>query len=145
MLKISASVNKYIFVSGLICKVKLDVIKLLIQSVKNDLICCRWNGGSNHLLFNFWPGIFPDYNATLDVHHGRAIVAGGGYSSWTYRRTFDVSVPVFNPLTSSFNGSTKPVSRYTWFNIQLNKQNKRIIFLVSLYKSTFVLQHIFML
>lgn len=61
------------------------------------------------------PGVFPDYNATLDVPHGKAIVAGGGYSDLTYRRTFDVSIPVFNPLTAgrqlARTHSTKPLAR----------------------------------
>ena len=58
----------------------------------------RWNGGANHVLFNMLPGSAPDYSATLEVDRGRAIVAGGGYSTWTYRQTYDVSIPVYNPL-----------------------------------------------
>lgn len=57
-----------------------------------------WNDGSNHLLFNMLPGNAPDYSTVLEVDTGKAVVAGGGFSTWSYRRTFDVSIPVFNPL-----------------------------------------------
>ena len=45
------------------------------------------------------PGSSPDYNSVLDVDSDKAIIAGGGFSSWTYRRTYDVALPVYNPLT----------------------------------------------
>lgn len=57
-----------------------------------------WNGGTNHILFNMLPGTSPHYASYLEVDTGNAIVAGGGFSSVTYRRTFDISVPVYNPL-----------------------------------------------
>ncbi|XP_071941883.1 exostosin-2-like [Antedon mediterranea] len=60
----------------------------------------RWNHGLNHLLFNILPGTVPDFNTSLDVPRGKAIVAGGGFSTWTYRSGFDVSIPVFNPEVS---------------------------------------------
>lgn len=70
----------------------------------------HWNSGTNHLLFNMLPGSMPDYNATLDVDRDRALLAGGGFSTWTYRRTFDVSIPVFNPFTRSLTLSSKSAS-----------------------------------
>ncbi|KAK3595238.1 hypothetical protein CHS0354_021555 [Potamilus streckersoni] len=57
-----------------------------------------WNDGSNHILFNMLPGSVPDYSTVLEVDCGKAIIAGGGFSTWSYRRTFDVSLPVYNPL-----------------------------------------------
>ena len=59
-----------------------------------------WNQGTNHVLFNMLPGTTPDYNTSLDVNHDRAIVAGAGYSSWSYRINYDVSIPVYNPITA---------------------------------------------
>ena len=67
----------------------------------------RWNDGTNHLLFNMLPGTTPEYTATLDVNVGKALVAGGGFSTWTYRRTFDVSIPVYNPLVADIGLQTK--------------------------------------
>ncbi|KAK0045554.1 exostosin-2 [Biomphalaria pfeifferi] len=57
-----------------------------------------WNSGKNHLLFNMLPGTAPDFVNYLVVNTDKAMVAGGGFSSITYRRTFDVSIPVYNPL-----------------------------------------------
>ncbi|XP_076078732.1 exostosin-2-like isoform X1 [Mytilus galloprovincialis] len=57
-----------------------------------------WNNGNNHLLFNMLPGSSPDYSTVLEVDTGKAVIAGGGFSTWSYRRTFDVSIPIYNPL-----------------------------------------------
>ncbi|XP_048463321.1 exostosin-2-like [Rhincodon typus] len=63
----------------------------------------RWNRGTNHLLFNMLPGGPPDYNTALDVPRDRALLAGGGFSTWTYRQGYDVSIPVFSPLSTDVN------------------------------------------
>ncbi|XP_054380432.1 exostosin-2 isoform X5 [Pongo abelii] len=60
----------------------------------------RWDRGSNHLLFNMLPGGPPDYNTALDVPRDRALLAGGGFSTWTYRQGYDVSIPVYSPLSA---------------------------------------------
>ncbi|XP_073434670.1 exostosin-2 isoform X2 [Dendrobates tinctorius] len=59
----------------------------------------RWDRGTNHLLFNMLPGGPPDYNTALDVPRDRAVLAGGGFSTWTYRQGYDVSIPVYSPLS----------------------------------------------
>ena len=56
-------------------------------------------GGKNHLLFNMLPGGPPDYHTALEVKMDKALLAGGGFSTWTYRPGYDVSIPVFNALT----------------------------------------------
>lgn len=75
-----------------------------------------WNGGVNHLLFNLLPGSVPDYNAVLEVERGRAIIAGAGFSSWTYRRTLDVSIPVYSPFarTNKLQGCLERSSTRKW-------------------------------
>ncbi|XP_052010268.1 exostosin-2 [Xyrauchen texanus] len=60
----------------------------------------RWDKGMNHLLFNMLPGGPPDYNTALDVPRDRALLAGGGFSTWTYRQGYDVSLPVYSPLSA---------------------------------------------
>lgn len=60
-----------------------------------------WNDGSNHLLFNMRPGNAPEYNTVLDVPHDKALIAGGGFSHWTYRPQYDISIPVYSPVVSS--------------------------------------------
>ena len=67
----------------------------------------RWKDGTNHLLFNMLPGSAPEYAAVLEVDVGKALIAGGGFSTWTYRRTFDVSIPVYNPLVANIVLSQK--------------------------------------
>lgn len=67
-----------------------------------ELLCVMlssWNDGANHLLFNMMPGVAPDYDTSLGVARDRAIVAGGGFSTWSYRYLYDVAIPVFNPGT----------------------------------------------
>ena len=56
--------------------------------------------GENHLIFNMLPGGPPDYNTSLDLPLGKAIQAGGGMSTLTYRPSYDISIPVFNALTN---------------------------------------------
>lgn len=50
------------------------------------------------MLFNMLPGGPPDYHTVLDVNMDKALLAGGGFSTQTYRPEFDVSIPVYNPL-----------------------------------------------
>ncbi|GAB6024022.1 Exostoses (Multiple)-like 3 [Chamberlinius hualienensis] len=57
-----------------------------------------WNSGVNHIIFNMLPGAPPNFSTVVEVPRGQALVAGGGFSTWTYRRTFDVSLPIYNPL-----------------------------------------------
>ncbi|KAF2354728.1 Exostosin C-terminal [Trinorchestia longiramus] len=67
-----------------------------------------WNEGSNHLLFNFLPGSAPHFVPRLGVERGKALVAGAGFSSHTYRRNFDISLPVFNPAYND-----RPITKNT--------------------------------
>lgn len=48
-------------------------------------------------MFNLLPGTAPLFDTELGVARGKALVAGGGYSTLTYRRGYDVSLPVYNP------------------------------------------------
>ena len=73
-------------------------------------------GGKNHLIFNMMPGQYPDFNTSLDVRTGKAVLAGGGFSAGSYRPGYDVSIPVFNLLTQS-SVSEKNIGKSTkkWF------------------------------
>lgn len=51
------------------------------------------------------PGRMPDYNTVLDVPVGRAMIAGAGFSTLTYRFDFDISLPVYSPLVNNFKQS----------------------------------------
>ena len=76
------------------------ISNVALTNVITSFLFSRWGDGANHLLFNMLPGSVPEYNNVLDVNIGKAVIAGGGFSSWTYRRTYDVSIPVYNPLTA---------------------------------------------
>lgn len=65
-----------------------------------------WKEGENHLIFNMVPGAVPDYNTVVELSIGHAIVAGAGFSSWTYRLGFDVSLPVYSPLVTQLKPHT---------------------------------------
>ena len=58
----------------------------------------RWNEGRNHLLINMLPGRWPDFLPQLGVNTSKALVASGGFSHTSYRRTFDVTIPIYNTL-----------------------------------------------
>lgn len=41
-------------------------------------------------------GADPDYNNVIDLNTARALIAGAGFDSWTYRTSFDISLPFFS-------------------------------------------------
>ncbi|VVD00643.1 unnamed protein product [Leptidea sinapis] len=57
-----------------------------------------WNNGENHLIFNMVSGLPPNYNTVVDLNTSDAIIAGAGFSTWTFRYGFDVSLPLYSPL-----------------------------------------------
>ncbi|PVD29021.1 hypothetical protein C0Q70_11618 [Pomacea canaliculata] len=81
-----------------------EILQAIAESpfyTKDPETACMWKDGENHLLFNMLPGMSPNYSSVLEVDTGSAVIAGGGFSSLTYRQTFDISIPVFNPLVRS--------------------------------------------
>ncbi|KAK0166479.1 hypothetical protein PV328_004899 [Microctonus aethiopoides] len=79
-----------------------------------------WNGGENHLIFNMVPGSFPDYNTSLDVSLGKAMIAGAGFSTITYRYGFDISIPVFSPLATDLRTRLHEKKSYLIVSAQIN-------------------------
>ena len=45
------------------------------------------------------PGNPPDYNSSLDIATDKAIMAGGGFATWSFRPGYDISIPVYNAFT----------------------------------------------
>jgi len=71
-----------------------------------------WNNGTNHLIFNVIPGVEPEFLSTLDFHLGNSMITGSGFTQRSYRRTFDISIPFYNPHKQHLNFEThKPSSR----------------------------------
>lgn len=42
--------------------------------------------------------IVPGYNSVVELNLSNAMVAGAGFSSWTYRSGFDISIPMYTPV-----------------------------------------------
>ena len=44
----------------------------------------------------------------------QAVLAGGGFSRQSYREGFDISIPVFNPITRKEKFLNSAAARYGW-------------------------------
>lgn len=75
-----------------------------------------WNSGLNHLLFNMFPGSVPEYNAVLEVNSHSAMIAGASFSTWTYRKSHDISIPVFSHL-GPFDAETCKQGSRQWLAV----------------------------
>jgi len=51
------------------------------------------------------PGTAPDYKTVVDLSIGKAMVAGVGFDSWTYRSSFDISIAIYSDLAVSINNN----------------------------------------
>jgi glucuronyl/N-acetylglucosaminyl transferase EXT2 len=68
-------------------------------------ILFSWNDGQNHLIFNMVPGTAPDYKTVVELSIGKAMVAGVGFDSWTYRSSFDISIAIYSSLAISLSNN----------------------------------------
>ncbi|KAL1459980.1 hypothetical protein WDU94_011922 [Cyamophila willieti] len=59
----------------------------------------HWRQGENHVLFNMVSGASPEYSTVVELYSGKAMIAGAGFNSWTYRHGFDISLPVYSSLS----------------------------------------------
>ena len=95
--------------------INIDLVNKALVSLE------YWNDGKNHVLFNMLPGSYPNFNTVLDANTDHAMIVGGGFDSWTYRRGFDVSIPVWSPLLRDYPKSMVAESReYLLVVAQLN-------------------------
>ena len=56
-----------------------------------------WNGGRNHLLFNTFPGSYPDYYEYMDFDTDYAIQVKSCLTLRSHRQNFDISFPHYKP------------------------------------------------
>jgi len=71
-----------------------------------------WRGGRNHIVFNFYSGTYPNYSAAdLGFDPGFAVMArasaASGKESGSYRRDFDISLPLVHAKHPLRAGPTK--------------------------------------
>lgn len=81
-----------------------------------------WENGENHLLFNMLSGEYPKYNRVIDVNTDKALIAGAGFDTWTYRVGFDISLPVWSPALHDFkvDNIQKNTRKFFLISSQLN-------------------------
>ena len=72
-----------------------------------------WNGGVNHLIFNFFPRLPTPPLLPVNLDVGSAMIASSNIISSNYRVGFDISIPLFNSLTSSQNPETQTAPKLT--------------------------------
>ncbi|TRY72016.1 hypothetical protein TCAL_09607 [Tigriopus californicus] len=72
-----------------------------------------WDEGRNNLVFTMLPGSPPQFSPSLGVPHGRAMVAGAGLNTWSYRKGFDIALPTFSPEVQGSN-RTWPAQERIW-------------------------------
>ncbi|XP_063362663.1 exostosin-2 [Cydia amplana] len=83
-------------------------------------ILSHWNNGENHLIFNMLPGSAPNYETVLDLNTGKAIIAGAGFDTWSFRYGFDVAIPVHSPLATHIDSTQPDDKKYLILSTQLN-------------------------
>lgn len=69
------------------------------------------------------PGTAPNYETVLDLNTGNAIIAGGGFDSWSFRYGFDISIPVYSPVAAKIDSWQPEEKKYLILSTQLNIQN----------------------
>ncbi|KAG6440777.1 exostosin-2 [Manduca sexta] len=79
-----------------------------------------WNNGENHLIFNMVPGTAPNYNTVIDLNTSKAIIAGAGFNTWTFRYGFDVSIPVYSRVAENIDSTQPKQKNYLIISAQLN-------------------------
>lgn len=65
-------------------------------------------------------GSAPNFNSVVDLATGKAILAGAGFDTWTYRYGFDVSIPIFSEIATHINSSQPKQKNYLIISSQLN-------------------------
>lgn len=66
------------------------------------------------------PGFTSNYNTALDLNTGKAIIAGAGFDTWTFRHGFDISLPVHSPIAEKIDNSQPAQKNYLIISAQLN-------------------------
>lgn len=106
--------------SVLFIKVGQSPFNSLLWMLNNLKSFFSWNNGENHLIFNLLPGSAPNYNTVVDLNTGKAIVAGAGFDTWTFRYGFDISMPIYSTTASKINSTQPKQKKYLIVSTQLN-------------------------
>lgn len=66
------------------------------------------------------PGSAPYYNSVVDLNTSRAIIAGSGFNTWTFRHGFDISIPVYSAVAETIDSTQPEQKKYLIVSAQLN-------------------------
>ncbi|KAJ2951258.1 hypothetical protein O0L34_g5659 [Tuta absoluta] len=80
----------------------------------------HWNHGENHIIFNLLPGSPPNYNSVVDLDTEKAIIAGSGFDTWSYRYGFDISMPLYSSIASRIDNTQPEQKNFLIISSQLN-------------------------
>lgn len=65
-------------------------------------------------------GSAPNYNTVVDLATGKAIIAGSGFDTWTFRYGFDISIPLYSEIATHINNTQPSQKTYLIVSAQLN-------------------------
>jgi glucuronyl/N-acetylglucosaminyl transferase EXT1 len=88
-------------------KLSKDYVRNLGYKISN---LPYWNKGRNHVIFNLYSGTWPDYQETLDIDIGQAILVKASFNAQYYRPNFDISFPLFAQDQALFSEGNLPHS-----------------------------------
>jgi glucuronyl/N-acetylglucosaminyl transferase EXT2 len=66
------------------------------------------------------PGKAPNYDSVVKLDTGKAIIAGGGFDTWSFRYGFDVSIPVYSHIAEKIDNSQPKQKNFMIISSQLN-------------------------
>ncbi|KPJ16108.1 Exostosin-2 [Papilio machaon] len=79
-----------------------------------------WNNGENHLIFNMLPGGAPNYETVVDLNTSKAIIAGSGFNTWTFRYGFDISIPLYSDVARGIDNTQPEQKNFLIISTQQN-------------------------
>ncbi|XP_050441609.1 exostosin-2 isoform X2 [Adelges cooleyi] len=100
-----------------------------------------WNDGENHIILNMVPGAAPNYKTIVDLSIGKAMVAGAGFDTWTYRTSFDISIGIYSETASQLSHNYSLTHRPTFITtVQTNLHSDFITHLKSIEQKRSILR-----
>lgn len=81
-------------------------------------------------------GTLPNYNSVIDLNTSKAIIAGTGFDTWTFRYGFDISLPLYSRLAQAIDETQPKQKNYMIISTQLNIPEDYLLQLQSIASSS---------
>lgn len=65
-------------------------------------------------------GSTPNYNTVVDLNTSKAIIAGAGFDTWTFRYGLDISLPLYSHIAQTIDSTQPEQKNYMIISAQLN-------------------------